>query len=144
MGASSKYYNSGVDNTELAMIAAATTARTATIDMQGASYATVRVSLGAEANTDSTNVAISFAEGDTTVVTDAATWDANFNRTVDNTSGVVATSHIDLRGRKRYILVTVTPDTTTNGAVISGIVSTKFKEVRTGTTSDYGEDVIIA
>lgn len=140
---SAKYYQSVVDNTELAVIAAATTARTCNIDTQGADYATVRIILGAEANTNSTNVAIQLSESDDTTVTNFATWNANFNRTVDNTAAVVATSHIDLRGRKRYIRVTITPDTTTNGAVISGVISSLAKEVKTGTTSDYGEDVIV-
>jgi len=143
MGA--KYYNSGVDSTLLAPVTAATTARTSsTLDTQGADYATIRVVLGAEANTNSTNVGIIIAESDLTVVSNFVTWDATYNRTVDNTAGVVATSHIDLRGRKRYMHVTVTPDTTTNGAVIGAVTATLFKEVKTGTTSDYGEDVVIA
>ena len=144
MGASSKYYSSVVDNTELAPVAAATTARTCNVDCQDADYATIRVILGAEANTDSTNVAIQLSESNDTVVTNFATWNASYNRTVDNTAAVVATSHIDLRGRKRYIRVTITPDTTTNGAVISGVVSSLAKNVKSGTASDFGEDVIIA
>lgn len=127
----------------LAPVTAATTARTANLDTQDAHYATIRVTLGAEANTNSTNVAIQLSESDDTVATNFATFDSNFNRTVDNTSGVVATNHIDLEGRKRYIRLTITPDTTTNGAVISGAVATLEKSVRSGTASDYGDDVVI-
>lgn len=133
----------GVDETLLAPVAAATTERTAQLDCQDAHYATIRVGLGAEANTNSTNVAITLSEADDTNSTSFATFDADFNRTVDNTSGVVATSHIDLEGRKRYIEVKVTPDTTTNGAVISSAYATLEKSVRSGTVSDYGEDVVV-
>lgn len=131
------------DSVLLAPITAATTARTANLDCADANYATIRVVLGAEANTNSTNVAIQLSESDDTVVTNFATFDADFNRTVDNSSGVVATNHIDLEGRKRYIRLTVTPDTTTNGAVISSAVASLCKTVKSGTASDYGDDVVI-
>lgn len=131
------------DSVLLAPITAATTARTANLDCADANYATIRVVLGAEANTNSTNVAIQLSESDDTVATNFATFDADFNRTVDNTSGVVATNHIDLEGRKRYIKLTVTPDTTTNGAVISSAVASLCKTVKSGTASDYGDDVVI-
>jgi hypothetical protein len=121
---------------------AATTALTANLDTQGAVNATVLVSLSAEANTNSTNVAIQLSESDDTVVTNFATFDADFNRTVDNTSGVVAVNHLDLKGRKRYIRLTVTPDTTTNGAVGISAVGILDKAVRDVTASS-GDDVIV-
>lgn len=121
---------------------AATTALTANLDTQGAVNATVLVSLSAEANTNSTNVAIQLSESDDTVVTNFATFDADFNRTVDNTSGVVAVNHLDLKGRKRYIRLTVTPDTTTNGAVGISAVGVLDKAVRDVTASS-GDDVIV-
>lgn len=131
------------DSVLLAPIAAATTARTANLDCQGAHYATIRVVLGAEANTNSTNVAIQLSEADDTEATSFATFDADFNRTVDNTAGVVATNHVELEGRKRYLKVTVTPDTTTNGAVISSAVASVYKDAYSDTTSDYGDDVVV-
>jgi len=134
----------GVDSVMIGVTDAATAALTANLDTQDAHYATIRVNLSAEANTNSTNVAIQLSESDDTVVTNFATWDATFNRTVDNTSAAVATSHIDLEGRKRYIRLTVTPDTTTNGAVGISAIGTLSKSVRTGTLSDYGDDVIVA
>lgn len=127
----------------LAPVTAATTARTANLDCADANYATIRVVLGAEANTNSTNVAIQLSESDDTTATNFATFDASFNRTVDNTAGVVAVNHLDLDGRKRYIRLTVTPDTTTNGAVISSAVAALSKTVISGTTSDLGDDVVI-
>jgi len=110
--------------------AAATAVRTANLDTAGADAATILVPLGAELNTNSTNVAIQFSESDTTVATTFATFNADFNRTIDNTAAVVSVNHIDLRGRKRYIRLTVTPDTTTNGVVLSSAVAILDKEVR--------------
>ena len=126
----------------LAPAAAATTARTANLDCQDAQFATIDVVLSAEANTNSTNVAIQLSESDDTVVTNFATFLASFNRTVDNTSAVVATNHIDLRGRKRYIKLTVTPDTTTNGAVLSSASAKLYKHVVSEDVTDQGDVVV--
>jgi hypothetical protein len=134
----------GTDSVLLAPITAATTARTSSnLDLSGANYATIRVVLGAEANTNSTNVPIVLQESDTTVATTFATFNATFNRTVDNTAGTVATSHIDAEGRKRYLRVTLTPDTTTNGAVISSVLATTYKDVISESATMLGPDVRI-
>jgi hypothetical protein len=132
-----------VDSVLLASTAAATAVRTANLDISDANYATIRVVLGAELNTNSTNVAIQLSESDDNVASNFATFDATFNRTVDNTTGTVATSHIDCEGRKKLIKLTVTPDTTTNGVVISGAVASLVKSVQSGTDSDYGPNVVI-
>lgn len=126
----------------LAPATAATTARTANLDTQGAHNATILVTLGAEANTNSTNVAIQLSESNDTVATNFATFDATFNRTVDNTAAVVAVNHLSLGGRKRYIRLTVTPDTTTNGAVISSAVGVLDKGSR-DTLSASGTSVVV-
>ena len=127
----------------LAPITASTAVRTANLDCQDANYATVRVTLGVELNTNSTNVAMTLSESDDTVVTNFATFDASFNRTIDNAAGVVAVSHVDLNGRKRYLRLTLTPDSTTNGTVLSTAAAALCKFIKTGTLSDYGDDVII-
>jgi hypothetical protein len=107
-----------VDSVMLAPLAAsATTARTANLDCIGADYATIRVVITSEANTNSTNVVLQLSESDDTTASNFATFNSSFNRTVDNTNAVIATNHVDLKGRKRYLRLTVTPDTTTNGAV---------------------------
>lgn len=133
----------GTDSVLLAPITAATTARTANLDCAGATYAKITVSLGAEANTNSTNVVIQLSESDDTVVTNFATFNASFNRTVDNTAGTVATNLIDLEGRKRYLRLAVTPDTTTNGAVLSAAVATLYKNVISASTTMLGPDVVV-
>lgn len=111
----------------LAPSAAATTARTAALDTTGADYATIVVNLGAELNTNSTNVVVTISEGDTT--TSFSTFNSEFNSiTVDNTAAAIATRHIDLKGRKRYLQLTVTPDTTTNGPVITSATGIMLKD----------------
>lgn len=122
--------------------AAATAALTANVDCQGANFATINVALGIELNTDSTNVAIQLSEADDTDASNFATFHAAFNRTVDNTAAVVAANHIDLRGRKRYIKLTVTPDTTTNGPVTIAAVADLYKDVVSDDASDQGDVVI--
>ena len=134
----------GTDSVLLAPITAATTARTSTnLDCAGANYATIPIVLGAEVNTNSTNVPVVLKESDDTTATNFATFDATFNRTVDNTAGTVATCHVDLEGRKRYLNVTVTPDTTTNGAVISSVMATTYKDVISESATALGPDVVI-
>jgi len=126
----------------LAPVTAATTARTANLDTAGADYATIEVILGAEANTNSTNVVLALSESDDTVATNFATFNSVFARTVDNTAGVVAVNHVDLKGRKRYLRLTVTPDTTTNGAVISGAIAALSLERRKANSAN-GDDVAV-
>ena len=133
----------GTDSVLLAATAAATAARTANLDCAGANYATIRVSFGAELNTNATNVAIQLSESDDTVVTNFATFDATFKRTVDNTSATIATNHVDLDGRKRYIKLTLTPDTTTNGPIITGASATLYKDVISASATMLGPDVAI-
>jgi hypothetical protein len=134
----------GTDSVILAPITAATTARTSSnLDCAGANYASIRVILGAEVNTNATNVPIVLKESDDTTASNFATFTATFNRTVDNTTGTVATSHVDLGGRKRYINVTVTPDTTTNGAVLSAVQATVYKNVISTAATMLGPDVVI-
>lgn len=133
----------GTDSVLLGAVAAATTARTANLDCQGSNYAVIRVALGAEANTNSTNVAVQLSESDDTYASNFSTFNANFNRTIDNTAATVATDMVDLDGRKRYLRLTITPDTTTNGAVISAAVATLYKEVITAESTMLGPNVVI-
>jgi hypothetical protein len=98
--------------------ASATTARSATIDTAGANNAVVCVHVGAEANTNSTNVKVTLEEGDST--SSFATFNSEYvSATLDNTAAAVGTYSVPLAGRKRYLKLTMTPDTTTNGAVVS-------------------------
>ena len=131
----------GTDSLLFTPTAAATTARTAVLDCQDANYATIRVLLGVEANTNSTNVAISLAEADVDAASNYATFNASSNRTVDNTTATIATTHVNLVGRKRYLKITVTPDTTTNGAVTVAMQATLLKRVISASSTMLGPDV---
>jgi hypothetical protein len=68
-------------------------------------------------------------ESDVTTATTFATFDANFNRTLDNTAAIVAAYNVDLKARKRYLRIELTPDTTTNGAVLSSVIGNLDLEV---------------
>lgn len=133
----------GVDSVLITPTDAATTELTARLDTAGAHYASVRVLLGVEKNTNNVDPVITLSESDDTVVTNFATWNASMSRSVDATATAVATSHIDLEGRKRYIRLVVTPDTTTNGDIEIAALATLENPVRSGTASDYGDDVVV-
>lgn len=137
-----KMLQSAVRANVLAPIAAATTARTASIDTQGADYASVVFHIGAEVNTNSTNVALNLKESDTDAATAYVTFNSAFSVTADNTAATVQVFNVDLKGRKRYLQVTVTPDTTTNGAVISSCVSELVKEVSGANSANAGQVVV--
>jgi hypothetical protein len=101
------------------------------------------VALGAELNTNSTNVAVQLLESDDTTASNFATFNASYNRTVDNTTATVATFHVDLEGRKRYLRVSVTPDTTTNGPVTTAAVASVMKDVISESATMLGPDVVV-
>jgi hypothetical protein len=62
---------------------------------------------------------------------------------VDNAAATIATNLIDLDGRKRYLRLAITPDTTTNGAVSSAAVATLFRDVISESTTMLGPDTVI-
>jgi hypothetical protein len=110
--------------------ASATTARTATIDTAAANSATVCVHVGAEANTNSTNVRVTLEESDNTNT--FATFSSTFSSALlDNTAAVVGSYSIPLIGRKRYLKLSVVPDTTTNGAVVTSAIVEFDDAIRT-------------
>jgi hypothetical protein len=127
----------------LAPVAAATAARSAALDTRGADYATILVALGAEANTNSTNVTLQLAEGDTTSGS-FTTFNTSFNRVADNTAALVAAYHVDLKARKRFLRLTVTPDThTTNGVVSTSAIAALDLEFKNAANSDNGDIVVV-
>jgi hypothetical protein len=129
-------------NVLLGPVTAATTARSAAFDVRGADYATILVTLGAEANTNSTNVTLQLAEGN--AATGAfATFNSNFNRVIDNTNAVVVAYHVDLKGRGSHLRLTVTPDTSANGAVISSVVGSLDLEFKNSANSNNADVVVI-
>ena len=138
-----KNLQSAKRNVMLAPITAATTQRTANLDCAGADYATIEIVLGAEANTNSTNVPVRLLESDSTTATTFATFDSNFNRTLDNTAALVAAYNVDLKGRKRYLSIELTPDTTTNGAVLSTVIGSLDLEIENVANSSNADVVVV-
>jgi hypothetical protein len=111
--------------TALAPQASATTARTASIDCAGADIVTIMVPVSAEANTNSTNVILDVLHSDDTVVTNHVSLGTVL---LDNTAAHTGVYNVNIQ--RRYLRVTATPDTTTNGAVIvGGIVAIKQVDV---------------
>ena len=138
-----KNLQSAKRNVMLAPITAATTARTANLDCAGADYATIEIVLGAELNTNSTNVVVRLLESDNTTASNFATFNSSFNRTLDNTAAVVAAFNVDLKARKRYLRIEVTPDTTTNGTVLSAVVGNLDLEIANSANSSNADVVVV-
>jgi hypothetical protein len=95
--------------------------RTANLDCQGASYAEIVMNFASEINTNAVGPTISLLESDDTVATNFATFDSSFERTnEDLVAAKVLTYQVDLRGRKRYLRLSVTTPTATNDNVTMG------------------------
>lgn len=107
---------------------------TANWDTNGeGSYAQLRICLASEINTNAVGPTISLLESDDTVVSNFATIVAD-RATEDITNAKFVTYHVDLRGRKRYLRLSVSTDTTTNDDVTVAAVGT-LSHLRTGPTS---------
>ncbi len=130
-----KPYQAAVHAVMLAPDASSTAARTANLDCQGADFATISLNVSVEANTNSTNVICDVLESDDTVVTNFATFASAHSVTVDNTAAANHAFHVPLNGRKRYLRLTVTPDTTTNGAVLVSAISLVDNEIKASSNS---------
>jgi hypothetical protein len=109
----------------LAPVTAATTARTAQLDLSGVDYASIIVTAGIELNTSSTNVALTLAKSDGTNHTTLST------NTLDNTAAASHQYHVAPNGTYRYLRLTVAPDTTTNGPVLATAIAVTKKELST-------------
>jgi len=127
----------------LAPTTAATSARSAAFDTRGGKYAAIEIILGAKANTNSTNVTLQLAEGDTT--SSFVTFNSAFNVTQDaTTNGAVGVYTLDLKNRKRYIRLTCTPDThTTNGVISSSAVGILEPEYKNPANSSNAAFVVV-
>jgi hypothetical protein len=104
--------------------ASATTERTANIDTANCSYAKVMVPINAEANTNSTNVIMEILHADAAT----ASFTSLGTTLIDNTAAVVAVANVNLNGKGKLLQVKVTPDTTTNGAVVVGGIVVELQQ----------------
>lgn len=110
---------------------------TANLDTLGASYATIRIALASEINTNAIGPTLSLLGSDDTVVTNFATVVAD--RTAEDITDAASVSYgVDLRGQKRYLRLSVTTETTTNDDVTVGAVATLSRQHESG-----GSDVTV-
>lgn len=105
---------------------------TANIDCIGADYATIRIALASEVNTNAIGPVLSLLTSDDTVVTNFATVVADRNAE-DITAAKEVSYAVEMRAQKRYLRLSVTTGVTTNDDVIVSAVAT---------TSRLGEGVV--
>jgi hypothetical protein len=127
----------GKDTLLIAPIAKTNSATaSATYDLLGCDYATIRVSLSSEINTNAVGPAISLSEADTSNSTAFATVTAD-RAAEDITAAKEIVYHVDCKTRKRYLKLSVTTDTTTNDNVtVAATVTATRKEKLPASTSD--------
>lgn len=116
------------------------TATTASIDTNGSDYITIDVALSAELTTDAVVPVISLLSSDDTVVTNHATIVADVSGD-DVTAARLHTYHVDLRGQKRYLRLTITPGTvvTDDAFVVSANYSLTRQVEAPGVTGDMSD-----
>lgn len=126
----------------VAPVTAATTVVTANLDTLGADYAVFNICLGARLNTNATSPQIRLLESDSTTASTFATFNSAFTKSVSNASSVVVAYCVDLRGRKRYQRIEITPDSTTNGPVISAVIA-ELKLENLNSNNANNADVVV-
>jgi len=115
---------------------------TANLDCAGAAYATIRIALASELNTNAVGPTISLLESDNTVVTNFAT--VTSNRTAEDlTAAKEITYGVDLRGRKRYLRLSVTTATATNDNVTFAAISTLSRKTEGPAGTTGAGDVVV-
>jgi hypothetical protein len=122
--------------------------QTANLDTQGADYATLIMSFAKEKNTNGTAPTVSLLESDDTVVTNFATFDSNFELSgatfVDLTAAAVASYYIDLKGRKRYLRLSITTGGTSDDDIECHAVGyLTRKGIAPTSTSDMSDLAVI-
>jgi hypothetical protein len=100
----------------LAPITAATTVRTAAVEIANNDEASFLIQLGAELNTNSTNVTVELAQSD-----DGGAWTNFYTAVWDNTAAIARKINVGTNGKRRQVRVRIQPDSTTNGPIISSV-----------------------
>lgn len=120
-------------DTLLFATAVATSAtQTANLDCRGADWATIRLLFLAETNTNAIGPTLSLKESDDTVVTNFATVATD----IAGSDGYLASAkevryEVDLRGRKRYLRLSIAPGTATNDGITVAAVATLSRKEKT-------------
>lgn len=108
---------------------------TANLDTNGADYATIVVNISSEANTNAVGPTISLLESDDTTASNFATVTADI--TGDCVAAKPIVYGVDLRGRKRYLRLSISSATATNDnfTASADAVLSRLKQGPAGTTS---------
>jgi hypothetical protein len=115
---------------------AATTERTASWDTNGkGSWATLRIILSPGLTTDAVAPTISLLSSDDTVVTNHATITADKTIAIAGTNRAIQRYDIDLRGKKRYLRVVVTPGTVASDDAVAVSAVGTIHNMRSGPAS---------
>ena len=107
---------------------------TANLDTNGADYATIIVNLSSELNTNAVGPTIQLLESDDTTASNFATVTANI--TGDAVAAKPIVYGVDLRGRKRYLRLSISSATATNDHFTASAeaVLSRVKVAPAGTT----------
>jgi hypothetical protein len=99
------------------------TTTTANLDTKGASWASIRIALAAEINTNAVGPTISLLHSDDTVATNFATITAD--RTAEDITAAKEIRYdVDCRKHKRYLRLSVTVPTATNDNITVSAIAT--------------------
>jgi hypothetical protein len=107
-----------------------------------ANYARIVLNFASEINTNAVGPTISLLHSDDTVVTNHATMVAN-RSAEDITTAKSLVYHVDLRGKKRYLRLTVTTATATNDDITVGATYDLALENEPASTSDMADAAVI-
>lgn len=107
---------------------------TANLDTKGHDAVSIVVNCAAEESTHAANSTLSLLQSDDTVVTNFATIVAN--KSLDLAAAKVHRYEVDMKGKKRYLRLSVTAGTTTGGNITVGAVAALHRsaEEPSGTT----------
>jgi len=115
---------------------------TANLDTSGSSYVTIRILLSKELNTNGVGPTISLLGSDDTVVTNFATIVAD-KAAVTLVAAKEVRYEIDMRGKKRYLRLSISTGTATNDNISVGAVASKtMNHEDPNTTTEMGDDVV--
>lgn len=107
-----------------------------------ANYARITLVFASEINTNAVGPTISLLHSDDTVVTNHATMVAN--RTAEDiTTAKSVCYHVDLRGKKRYLRLTVTTATATNDDITVAASYDLFLGQEAASTTDMADAAVI-
>lgn len=107
---------------------------TANLDTNGADYATIIVNISSEANTNAVGPTISLLHSDDTTASNFATVTADI--TGDAVAAKPIVYGVDLRGKKRYLRLSISSATATNDHFVASAeaILSRVKQAPSGTT----------